>query len=563
MPASPSSFSSFSSSHSSGATLIARSLTVERHGATVLVDVDLTVAPRDRIGVVGPNGSGKSTLLAALAGQLPPTTGSVVRTPPDATVGLLRQEPETTGDPDVRALLARRTGVTAAQTELDAATAALAASEAGADDRYSTALERWLGLGAADIDARIGETWDELGLPASLLDADPTRLSGGQAARTALAALLLSRFDVLLLDEPTNDLDLDGLDRLEAFVLGAAVPVVLVSHDRWFLERTVTDVLELHERHHTATRFGGGWQAYLDERATAARHATEAYETYEAQRSTLKDRAQRQREWSVQGERRAAKNPSDNDKFVRRFAMESAEKVASKAKATDRALERLEVVDKPWEGWQLHLSVARTERSGDDVARLSAAVIERGASGPSTFRLGPIDVSVSWAERIAIVGPNGSGKSTLLAALLGRLPLASGSGWVGPGVVVGELDQARRQFLDGRPLIDGFTEATKLVSSEARGTLAKFGLGADHVMRPADQLSPGERTRASLAVLMSNGSNLLVLDEPTNHLDLPAIEQLEQALDTWDGTLLLVTHDRRFLDAVRIDRTIELGAGAS
>ena len=244
----------------------------------------------------------------------------------------------------------------------------------------------------------------------------------------------------------------------------------------------------------------------------------------------------------------------DREEIVLRDATRGVYKRLVLQAGHDRALERLEVVDKPWEGWKLQLSVARTERSGDDVARLSAAVIERGA-----FRLGPIDVSVSWAERIAIVGPNGSGKSTLLAALLGRLPLASGSGWVGPGVVVGELDQARRQFLDGRPLIDGFTEATKLVSSEARSTLAKFGLGADHIMRPADQLSPGERTRASLAVLMSNGSNLLVLDEPTNHLDLPAIEQLEIALDTWDGTLLLVTHDRRFLDAIRIDRTIELG----
>jgi ATPase subunit of ABC transporter with duplicated ATPase domains len=536
-------------------TLVARGLTVERQGEQVLADVDLTVGPGDRIGVVGPNGSGKSTLLAALEGAISPTSGGVTVAPADATVGLLRQEPDLAGTRTVRDLLAVRTGVAAAQNELDSATLALADGEPGAEDRYSTALERWLHLGAADLDARVGQTWDELGLDPSLVDADPTRLSGGQAARVALAALLLARFDVLLLDEPTNDLDTSGLDRLERFVLEVDVPLVLVSHDRWFLERTVTDVVELHEHHHTATRYGGGWHAYVDERTTAARHATEAYETYREQRDRLADRARRQREWSVTGERRAARNPTDNDKFVRRWNMASSEQLAAKAKATERAMDRLQVVQKPWEGWQLQLSMARAERSGDDVARLSAAVIRR-----DDFRLGPVDVAVSWAERIAITGSNGSGKSTLLAALLGRLPLESGSSWLGPGVVVGELDQARRRFLDGRPLIDGFTEATALPSSEARSVLAKFGLGAEHVHRPADQLSPGERTRASLALLMSNGSNLLVLDEPTNHLDLPAIEQLESALETWEGTLLLVTHDRRFLEALRIDHTIDVEA---
>ncbi|HKY16374.1 MAG TPA: ABC-F family ATP-binding cassette domain-containing protein [Microthrixaceae bacterium] len=554
MPSAP----SRSTSSSATATLLVRGLTVERAGATVLADIDLTVASGDRIGVVGPNGSGKSTLLAALAGEIAPRSGTVSRTPPGASVGLLRQEPMTTDDATVREMLARRTGVTAAQGELDAATRALADGSPGADDRYALALERWLAIGAADLDARIGETWHELGLAPRLLDADPSRLSGGEAARSALAALLLSRFDVLLLDEPTNDLDLDGLDRLLDFVLGTTAPMVLVSHDRWFLDRTVTDVVELHEEHHTAIRYGGGWAAYLDERATAARHAAEAFDTYQQQRQSLKARAQQQREWSVTGERKAARNPKDNDKFVRRWSMESSERLASKAKATERAMERLSPVDKPWEGWRLHLSVARVERSGDDVARLSAGVVERGS-----FRLGPIDVEISWAERVAIVGPNGSGKSTLLAALLGRLPLVSGSQWLGPGVVIGELDQARRQFLDGRPLIDGVMEATALRASEARSLLAKFGLGADHVERRADELSPGERTRVSLAVLMSNGSNLLVLDEPTNHLDLPAIEQLESALATWDGTMLLVTHDRRFLEAVHVDRTIDLTADGS
>ena len=158
-----------------------------------------------------------------------------------------------------------------------------------------------------------------------------------------------------------------------------------------------------------------------------------------------------------------------------------------------------------------------------------------------------------------IVGPNGSGKTTLLRALLGELPLASGERWMGPGVVVGQLDQSRRRFLGDRPLLASFVEASGLLSQESRSLLAKFGLGAEHVARPASSLSPGERTRATLALLMAAGANCLVLDEPTNHLDLPAIEQLEQALGTYDGTLLLVTHDRRLLEALEITRTVDLG----
>jgi ATPase subunit of ABC transporter with duplicated ATPase domains len=185
------------------------------------------------------------------------------------------------------------------------------------------------------------------------------------------------------------------------------------------------------------------------------------------------------------------------------------------------------------------------------VARLTDAVVQRGE-----FTLGPIDVEIGWAERVAILGPNGSGKTTLLNALLGRLPLTAGAQWLGPGVVVGEIDQARASLDTSEPALDAFVRASGLArQQDARSLLAKFGLSAEHVRRTTASLSPGERTRA---VLMARGTNCLVLDEPTNHLDLQAIEQLEQAIETFDGTLLLVTHDRRLLDAVRVDRTISL-----
>jgi ATPase subunit of ABC transporter with duplicated ATPase domains len=542
--------------------LVARGITLSFGPNLVLDAVDLTVGSGDRVGVVAPNGTGKSTLLAVLAGELVPDRGSVALSPPTATVGHLLQEPERPPGESVRETLARRTGVQAASLELDAATAALAdeaetdADAAGAADRYATALDRWLRLGGGDLDVRAEEVCADLGLTAGILERDLVTLSGGQAARVSLAGILLSQHDVLLLDEPTNDLDFAGLDLLEQFVVRSRAAMVLVSHDRAFLARTITSVLEIDEHHHTAVLYNGGWESFLDEKATARRHAEDAFEDYRRQRTTLEDRARRQRQWAVSGARNEKKRPKDNDKAQRDFRINRTEKQASKTRITEKALARLEAVEKPWEGWRLQLDIATSARSGDVVARLDGAVIERGE-----FRLGPVDLEVHWAERVAILGPNGSGKTTLLSALLGRLPLATGRQYLGPGVVVGELDQARDRFTGDRPLIDAFVAATGLLVQEARSLLAKFGLAADHVLRPASSLSPGERTRAVLATLMAQGVNCLVLDEPTNHLDITAIEQLEQALTTWTGTMLLVTHDRAFLAAVPTTRVVELGAG--
>jgi ATPase subunit of ABC transporter with duplicated ATPase domains len=176
--------------------------------------------------------------------------------------------------------------------------------------------------------------------------------------------------------------------------------------------------------------------------------------------------------------------------------------------------------------------------------------------------LGPVDLEIAWQERLAVVGPNGSGKTTLLQAILGQLPLAAGARYLGPGVKVGTMDQARRLFGGDEPVLGAFMrEAAMPELSEARSLLAKFGLRTAHVDRPGGRLSPGERSRAVLATLMATGVNCLVLDEPTNHLDLAAIEELERALDGYDGTLLLVTHDRRLLDAVAVTRTVSVHDG--
>jgi ATPase subunit of ABC transporter with duplicated ATPase domains len=532
-------------------TLIARELHKAHGAATILAGVSVTVAPGDVLGVVGPNGAGKSTLLRLLAGIDRPDRGTVRLTA--GAAGYLPQEPDRAPGERLQDYLARRTGVAAADARVHDATDAMAADAPGAADAYARAFEAWLALGGADLEQRAEAVLRDLGLDPALLELETAALSGGEAARASLAAILLSRFDVLLLDEPTNDLDFDGLNRLERFVAERPGGAVIVSHDRAFLERTVTRVLELDEITHTAAEFGGGWAGYQELRATAARHAEERYEAFAGERDRLTDRARRQRQWSETGVRKA-KTSDEPDKNIKRARTQRSEKQAAKVKATERALERLDAVEKPWRRWELQLRFGGGERSGDVTVRLDGAQVRRG-----TFLLGPLGLELAWGERVALVGPNGSGKTTLVEALLGRLPLAAGTRWVGPGVRIGTLDQARRGFEGDVPLLDAFVARSGLAQQEARSLLAKFGLDSDAVARTASTLSPGERTRASLAQLMASGANWLVLDEPTNHLDLPAIEQLETALGAYDGTLLLVTHDRRLLEAVELDRTIALG----
>ena len=536
-------------------TLVAKDL-AGGHGHRTLFDsLDLTVDPGDVVGVVGANGAGKSTLLRLLAGESLPMAGTVSTAPSDAFVGHLPQEHERIAGETVAAYLGRRTGATAATEAMEVAAEALA-SESADGDVYAVALDHWLASGAADLEDRAPATLAELGLTVGT-GALMTSLSGGQAARAALAALLLSRFDIVLLDEPTNDLDLGGLERLESFVRGLRAGVVLVSHDREFLARCVTRIVELDLAQQQVSVYDGGYDAFLEERAIARRHAREAYDEFAEKKADLQSRARTQREWSSQGVRNAIKKSPDNDKIRRKAQTESSEKQAQKVRQMESRIARLDEVEEPRKEWVLQFDIASAPRSSSVVATLDAAVAQRG-----DFVLGPVSVQVSAGDRIAITGPNGAGKTTLLRLLLGHAAPDAGRASLGASVAIGEIDQARTSLAEDLPLGVAFElSVPAMTGGEVRTLLAKFGLRADQVSSTVGRLSPGERTRAAMALLQARGVNLLVLDEPTNHLDLPAIEQLEQALASYDGTLLLVSHDRRLLANVQLDQRWELDAG--
>jgi len=360
--------------------------------------------------------------------------------------------------------------------------------------------------------------------------------SGGEAARATLEAILASNADVLLLDEPTNDLDFAGLELLERFLDRHRGGLVTVSHDRAFLER-MTRIVELEAETRRVREYAGGWSAFEAERRRVRRQGEDEYRRYAGERARIEGQARTMRRWEERGYGQGRKKKKSKD-VGKRF---------------EKKLALLPATEKPWSPWRLELELAPTRRPGDVVARLEGAVVERGS-----FRLGPIDLELRHGDRLVVFGRNGAGKTTLLQALLGDLPLAAGRRWVGPGVVLGDLPQGEGPFSRARSLLDVFLEESRLETGAARTLLAKFALGADDVHRSGRSLSPGERSRATLALLAARGVNALVLDEPTNHLDLEAVEQLESALEDYDGTVALVTHDRRFLDAFRATRTIEL-----
>jgi ATPase subunit of ABC transporter with duplicated ATPase domains len=536
----------------SAAIIDAQGVTVTYETRPVLDRVDLRVEPDSRIALVGPNGSGKSTLLRVLAGTEPVWSGSVYRS---GEVGHLPQMGGQQGPATPREAILERVGVAGASRELDRQAALLGQGDLRAVAGHAAALDRWMALGGADAGPRVDAAAADAGLDPGLLDRPLASLSGGQAARAGLAALRVARFEALLLDEPTNHLDAEGLDLLARIVDEAAGGVVMVSHDRAVLAGFAEEVVELDPRTGRATAYAGGWEAYERRREDDRARAQAEYEQAVARRRGVEEAEREVRRRAARSARRGTRAARDGDKHGREWVKMRAEEAQSRARKIGGRASRVDVPEKPRSAPRLRLSLTRGERRGGPVVALEGAVLSRPG-----WSLGPVDLAVAHGDRIVVEGPNGSGKSTLLAALAGTLEPVAGARRASPGAVIAVLGQ-HREALDRADTVAGGVRAlTGMGEAGARTALGAFGLGAGEAGRPGRTLSPGERTRAELAVVAHMRATCLLLDEPTNHLDVASLEVVEGALAGWPGALVVATHDASLRSSLALDRRVQLDA---
>jgi ATPase subunit of ABC transporter with duplicated ATPase domains len=525
--------------------LTASDLHAEFGDNTIFEALSLTLSGDRRAGLVGPNGAGKTTLLRLLAGVDSPARGAVTLGPGDR-IGYLPQEP-----PGPELTIDRLLG--AALGEVWRLHGELERLEGKLDDpvalaRYGEAQERFGALGGWALQAQLDGARAALGIAHVPLDAPLGSLSGGEAARALLAGVLLARPTILLLDEPTNHLDLDGLAWLEEFLAGFAGAVLVVSHDRRFLDTTVSQILELDGE---LTAYEGGYTAYRDAKARRAARIGLDYEAQQKRRRRLEADISATRGYAQRTENTASGLGSDQ---LKRYAKKVARKAQSRERRLQKELDSESYIEKP-----RHTTALKVELEGGGGGRLVAAL--RGVTaGWEHPLLRDVELTVHGRDRIAITGPNGAGKTTLLALLQGELaPMA---GVIDRPVRAAVLPQGAGALPPEVPAVTFVRSHAQVGEGEARRLLGHFGLEGDAALRPLGRLSPGERARTAIAAMVAAKAELLLLDEPTNHLDFASLEVLEAALREYPGAIVAVSHDRAFLEAIGTDRMVRVCDGA-
>jgi ATP-binding cassette, subfamily F, member 3 len=493
-------------------------VSVEFGATTLFRDITFTVGAGDRWGIVGRNGTGKTTLFRLLTGEMQPTRGQIARQP-GIRVSLLEQHREFPGATTVweaaagqfADLLALEQSLVdqAARLEHDSGEAAL--------DRYGKDLERFEREGGYTIAPRVDAVLHGLGFDPAVARTQPVaQLSGGERGRLGLARQLVSPADVLLLDEPTNHLDLETTKWLEDYLETVSTTVLLISHDRAFLAAVVDHML--HFEGDSATPYVGTYAAFVEQR-------------------TLR-RLTQQRHFDQQ-QRKIA---TEQDYIARNLAGQNSKQ----AKGRRKRLEGMPRLSAPiGEDGTMAVSFEVAQRGGDRVISAEHATV---GVPPDRVLVRDLNVTLMRGDTLGLLGPNGSGKSTLIRALLGEHPVTSGELRVGGGITVGYYRQDLAQVPLDKSLYDVINDMRPTWDRRmVQGHLGRFGFSGDEVQRRADTLSGGERARVALAMLMLSRANLLVLDEPTNHLDVESIEALEDAIEQYEGTVLLVSHDRELL----------------
>ncbi|MEX1068718.1 MAG: ABC-F family ATP-binding cassette domain-containing protein, partial [Patescibacteria group bacterium] len=521
--------------------LIVKNLSKSYGPHTALAGVSFNLGKGQKAALVGPNGIGKSTLLRILAKEELSDSGTVDFVP-GTEIAYLSQEVAIEGNETIERYLKRVTGVLEIEEQMRSLEEDLAGSEKLA--KYGELQERYLRMDGYNFDHRISVFLAGFGLNQLGTDFPIDSLSGGQKTKVALVGILLKEPDLILLDEPTNNLDLPALVWLEEFLRRSKSALLVVSHDRQFLDAIVSKVFEIGWQTHALTEFPGTYSDFLTFKEKEAQRLRELYGQQQEEIDRLAAAAREKRIDAAKG---AQYQGTDNDRSLRGFKRERAAKSGEAASAIEKRIDQLEKerIDKPKEQRPLEIPL-------DLKSRISGAIaLEEVAFSYPNFNLGPLSFSLPAGSRTAIMGTNGSGKSTLLKLIGGQLQPSRGVVKVGPSLVIGSLMQFHEDLPLGEEVLRLLTEEGKIGKQEGYNLLSKFRLNETKADQPIGKLSPGERARVVLALFAARRVNVLLLDEPTNHLDIDAIGALEEVLSNYQGTVVAVSHDRRFLNRIR------------
>ncbi|MBI4256516.1 ABC-F family ATP-binding cassette domain-containing protein [Candidatus Uhrbacteria bacterium] len=519
--------------------------------ATVLAGVDFIIGNGQRAAIVGYNGTGKTTILKILAG-LEEVDAGKIEFAPGARIGYLPQDTSLVGTQSILGYLKEVSGLAAAEATMAECVVKLDQPEARC--HYEAAQDLFDHMNGYEFDYRVevmlaGFGLEQLGMGTSL-----SELSSGQKSKVALIAMLLRQDNVLLLDEPTNNLDLPALIWLEDYLKKSDATVLVVSHDRRFIDRIADKVIELDWRLRTTTTTHGTYTDYLTMCARRREQQRLDYIIQQAEIDRLSESAESLRRRASAG---AGYVGTDNDKFQRGFKRDKAAGSARGAKAIEQRLEQMDRSEKPFERVPLNIHLHREMGEGGREIRLVDVV-----SGYSdAFTVGPISLTIPFGQRVGILGMNGSGKSTLLKTITCQLASLSGRVELGSGLRIGNMMQEHDSLPRDLSPLDVLARETDLDLSERYALVAQFGMDPTRAKELVATLSPGARARLLLAIFAARRVNALVLDEPTNHLDLEAMEALEEALENFCGTLIIVSHDRYFMEHARLDQISIVGEG--